>query len=599
VSASARMSTPIAAGVLAIYAALVAWLTWPLAASLGTHFPAAGAGVHDTLYMAWALSYESHALVTAPFRLADANIYHPALHALFYGDTGFGALPYFMPVFLLTRNPTLALNLTLLGGIALTAWTLHAVVFRWTGSHLGGFVAAWTLLTSRWVFPTFVSVSPSYAMLQYFPLIVFFTATPLADFRGMLRLLPLVVLQALADVFYVAPAVLGPLVLIALARLPRRATRRAGGRLLAVVGLALIALLPVYGGHLAVRAENPVLAGQSLWTLRQPIPVLPWGPFAGGPTSLPPVTLLLIGAGAVSLAARRGDSGPMRVAWGAGAFWALVGTYLSLGPKVSCFGRVISLPQDLVSPWLPFYRYVRVPIRLGVAGLIGLAILAGVAFAECARRIPDRHRGRAAIARTALAAALAVAAYQGYARMVGDSYRLDPAMTPKAPLIDILRAGMGPIIVLPVATTRASAGNRPPTDFAMPYYHIRAMYESIFHWRPLLNGYSSYWPAGFLERMATASRLPAPEAVASLRREAGLTMVLVHADDFGRFKRESCDTAARLHVSQRSCSHTLGERERGEWLALAGRGGREDLRLVARDGADLLFAVTSDSLPPH
>jgi hypothetical protein len=77
-----------------------------------------------------------------------------------------------------------------------------------------------------------------------------------------------------------------------------------------------------------------------------------------------------------------------------------------------------------------------------------------------------------------------------------------------------------------------------------------------------LKGYSSYWPIGFPERMALAGRLPSPDALARLRRDTGLDTILVHGDASG-------------HAG---------------WLELASR--RDGpLRLVARHGADLLFAV--------
>ena len=70
---------------LAVHATLVTWLTWPLARHLATHLPNTVLTCQsDTLLITWALAWMSHALVTAPWTLADANIYHPAPHALFY-----------------------------------------------------------------------------------------------------------------------------------------------------------------------------------------------------------------------------------------------------------------------------------------------------------------------------------------------------------------------------------------------------------------------------------------------------------------------------------------------------------------------------------
>ncbi|HXJ35588.1 MAG TPA: hypothetical protein VMS22_16270 [Candidatus Eisenbacteria bacterium] len=109
------------------YGAVVAWLTWPLASSLATHLPDTWIACHfDSLLAARALAWQSHALATAPATLLDANIYHPAHHALLYSAASFGALPYFAPVFALSDNPTLAINATLLGASSFLAvrWVL-------------------------------------------------------------------------------------------------------------------------------------------------------------------------------------------------------------------------------------------------------------------------------------------------------------------------------------------------------------------------------------------------------------------------------------------------------------------------------------------
>ena len=56
---------------------------------------------------------------------------------------------------------------------------------------------------------------------------------------------------------------------------------------------------------------------------------------------------------------------------------------------------------------------------------------------------------------------------------------------------------------------------------------VWAMYRSLSHWRPLLNGYASYWPAGWKERMADATRLPDAAVLARLVRDTGVTTIIV------------------------------------------------------------------------
>ena len=376
---------------LAVHATLVTWLTWPLARHLATHLPNTVLTCQsDTLLITWALAWMSHALVTAPWTLADANIYHPAPHALFYGEAGFGALPYFLPPFLITGNPTLAINLTFLVSLALTAWTLHLVVYRWTGSHLGGAVAGWTFLANRWVNWLWIPSAPNYAVLQYFPSSSCSPRPPRLVCAGASRCWRSSSCRVYTSV-YVAAAALVPLGVLGLSRLARRGSRRSGGWLLAVVSVAALVLSGVYSGHLRVRSENPGLTLQTMWPkarLRQSN--LPWGIFAPtAPTAVSTAAIVLVGVGAfsASLRARRNPLGAARTAWTYGAFWTLAGIAISLTPRARWFGAPIVLPQAIVAYWLPTYEVLRGVHRLGVAALMGLAILAGTALAECVRRL--------------------------------------------------------------------------------------------------------------------------------------------------------------------------------------------------------------------
>jgi len=391
-----------ASWLLAFYLAGVAWLTWPLAGSLSSVLPCpTGTFMPDIYYSTWALAHESHALLTAPWRIADANIYHPTPSALFYGPAGLGALPLFAPVFLATGNPTLAINVTFLVGLALTGAAMHVVVRRWTGSDLAGVVGAATLLANQWVIWAFVPTAPHWAALELLPLIAFVAAAPFPSMRAALRLLPLLVLQCLTDLVYVAPAVLGPLGVLAAIRILRRGTRAAGVRLATVLALTLPALLPVYRGYLGVRAANPNLSIQTWWVVTEntfPAP-LP-DRFLGGnyPLVLTPVAMALVGVGAlVALGRRRaGAAAPVPGGWAHGALWAVVGAVLSLPALVTVAGALYRTPLGYLAMWSDPYRTIRVSSRLGVAGLLGLGILSGVAFGEIASLIATRLRRPAA-----------------------------------------------------------------------------------------------------------------------------------------------------------------------------------------------------------
>jgi len=97
----------------------------------------------------------------------------------------------------------------------------------------------------------------------------------------------------------------------------------------------------------------------------------------------------------------------------------------------------------------------------------------------------------------------------------------------------------------------------------------RAMVNSTFHWHPILNGYSSYFPARFASRLEIADELPGRDALAALIEETDLRFVLVHLD--------------RLDSGQR----VRWDRE----MALGNSGDRPALRLLASDDANLLFGI--------
>jgi hypothetical protein len=197
------------------------------------------------------------------------------------------------------------------------------------------------------------------------------------------------------------------------------------------------------------------------------------------------------------------------------------------------------------------------PERLGIAGLMGLALLAGLAFAALV------GRGMGPVSRWSIALLLAAAMLarvpanpfvdaRSRATLLYWPYRLTPAIDGDSPMVAQMRAAGGPVVELPAGLN--------------PWRHTAAMYRAIFHGQPLLNGYGSYWPAGWSERMALADRLPDLDALAALRRETLLAMVLVHTGGV------AADRRAR-------------------WLQLAEGAPGGAFRLVSRDGAALLFAV--------
>jgi len=235
-----------AAVAFAGYLLAVVVLTWPLAPMSSTHLPHTGGWfVSDLYYAGWALSWQTHALMTDPAHFADGNIYGGTPLALFYGTPGFGLLPMFAPIFAATGNTTLALDVAFLLSLAWTATMIHLVVVAWTDSRPAGIAAASTYLTSRGVIGL-CAAAPQYAALAAIPLIAWLLARDGLGRRETIALAALVAVQALTDVIYIAVPVVTTLGVLALARLAHARSRPDGRRIVMALVVAGCALLPIY-----------------------------------------------------------------------------------------------------------------------------------------------------------------------------------------------------------------------------------------------------------------------------------------------------------------------------------------------------------------
>jgi len=557
---------------VAAWIAVVVALTWPLAAHLSTRLPDIEKACRfDALLAAWAAAWETDALLQAPSRLLDANVYHPAPKALLYVETGFGALPLFAPAYLATRDPAFALNATFLLGAAFTAAALHLVVGTWTGSFVGGLLAAWTLLTTRWLLWSFGPTAPNYAVLFWFPAILLLAARGPRRGIEQAALVVIVALQGLVSAVYLAAATFAPLVVLAAVRLARRPTRSAGRRLAASLLAALLLLSPLYAALVGLRRANPDLERQTVWQVVEPTR-LPLGPLSGSlsPLAIPPVAWLLVAAGLLVHLGRR-RRGPLREVWRHGALWLSVGFLASLAREIEWDGVRHPGPLALLGTVLPQVMVLRVPSRIAIAAAMGVALLVGTAHAEIERLLVRKLRPAAATAAiAAIASGLVVSMYlvlvrglpagpDSLRRMGFDppaalppEYPTAPAILGDSPLIARLRSSGRPLLEVGDPTENAYLSVVEP--------QARAMYRSIFHRSPILNGYGSFWPPGHLERMVLAREAPNPGVLGRLSVETGLAHVLVHGAG-------------------------LAPSDRRRWLE------SPEARLVASDGDDLLFDV--------
>ncbi|MBY0275106.1 YfhO family protein [Candidatus Binatia bacterium] len=362
--------------VVAAYVLLTLWWLWPLPLRVSDHAicPADTTKLvaADLSLITWALTWDTHALLTRPLHLFDANVFHPAPLSLAFSEHFLGYVPLFAPTWLLTGNPVLAANVVILLTFPLCALATYALARR--------FVAAPAAFVAGAMFAfhgaRYVNLYHLHQLGTFWiPLALLCTERWLE--RGRTRdalALSVVVAMQLLSSFYLAYAIVlfyGAYLPFALARWRDRLDRRRGVGL----GLALVA-----GGAPAALASLPYLQLQRLG-------LVPSGNSAGIDLMLAPFAtfdrihayLTSLGPGPVGygLAAVA-----LLVSWRRGSAYALVlgvvavatGLVLAAGPSVPLFGREWWSPYALLFRYLPGFSAVRLPFRfLVVTQLTGQA----------------------------------------------------------------------------------------------------------------------------------------------------------------------------------------------------------------------------------
>jgi hypothetical protein len=205
---------------------------------------------------------------------------------------------------------------------------------------------------------------------------------------------------------------------------------------------------------------------------------------------------------------------------GQATIFTMLAFWLSLGPVMQTRGR--HLAQGI---YAYFYQYVpgfdglRVPARLGMVAMLFLAILAASGVVLLVRRL-----GRGAALAAALSLAFLVEATSAPIFMNGTGEEQGLQRPPNRVPI----GAQAPPVYHAVA--------RLPDDAVIvefPFgpigYEVRYMFYSTLHWRPLVNGYSGGFPAGYVKLVGAFIRLPEnrDEAWTALSR-SGATHAIVH-----------------------------------------------------------------------
>jgi hypothetical protein len=181
---------------------------------------------------------------------------------------------------------------------------------------------------------------------------------------------------------------------------------------------------------------------------------------------------------------------------------AAAGVLLSLGTRTPVYGWIYAV--------LPPVQGLRVASRFGNLFLLGIAALAGLGLAMALRRSPPRRAWIVAAAVILAANVESLRAPIGYTRFNGI-----PA------IYSLLADEPGRVVLVEVPF------------YPRQLYFANGPYvlNSTAHWRPLMNGYSGYIPASYLEYAHNFWYFPEERAIQAMRK-AGATHVIVHPEGF-------------------------------------------------------------------
>ena len=508
------------------YAVAVVALSWPLVRSAGStlvdplKLPAPGGvwGRADLDLLVWILAWTAHAIAVHPAELFQANIFHPAKDTLASSENLLGLAPLSTPLFLLTHNPVLTYNVTVLVVVWLTALCTFALVRSWSGSAGAAFLAGAAFALGPQLTGSFIRLHVS--AVHFFPLVLLLAWRAASRPRPgtLLALVIVTALQMLAGIYVAFElAVLLAAFVPALWWEARRNGRSVLVPLaaLAVGSAALAAVAPAY---LRVRASGtlpdlPEAVAHVTTTSPTPQLVVAW--------LTAELTVYGLGLAAFGLIA---GMGALHLRIGlllATAAGALLSTGASL-PLVP--GTALPSVYEILMHAVPGFAGMRSPSRFVVIPLLTITVLAGLGAGRIVAVLGALlgTRGRQLGTLAACAAAVAIVVVRA------------PALPVPAPLVPVQLNGVayaahawlakqperGPVLDVPVLNAGMDGGAMLATG--------RAMLGSTLHFLPLVNGYTGHPPATSALLLTLAQRLPDPDAFAALCALAAPTWVVLH-----------------------------------------------------------------------
>ncbi|HEX6973837.1 MAG TPA: hypothetical protein VF147_05510 [Vicinamibacterales bacterium] len=487
---------------VALFALLTVVMTWPQAAHLATH----AADHQDVFFNMWRFGWFAHALATSPSHLLDGNIFYPEARTLTFSD----AMPVesllAAPMLWAGVPPVLVHNLMLLGAIVLSGAGACVLARRVTGSAAAGVTAGIVFAFAPYRFEHFMHMELQWTV--WTPWAFWALDRTLETGRRRYGLLTgaCVALQMLSSVYYgiFLGVVLGLCAVLLL--VTQRQRVRTAFAALAIGGVMAAAVSAAYSvPYLRTKTETGGRGESEI--LR----------FSAKPSSylVATDTNYLYGARSQSRGRpeRRLFPGILPCLLAVFGLLAvrptrhvaayLVALAVAFEMSLGLYGHSYGFLYEHV----PLFEGLRAPARLGIYVVFFLGLLAAHGHAALEAVIPP-------LARRVVAVLIPLLLLVEY--WVVPIPLLAYVNTPPPLYRWLAQQPRGVVLELPI-----------PQPDSLPGDDARYGYMSTFHWMPLANGYSGFYPPSYLARLVALAHIP-DETSAQRIRADGVRYLIVH-----------------------------------------------------------------------
>ena len=477
----------------ALFLVLTCGMMWSQVRHIGD-----SAVLHQDVYFnMWRLEWVAHALATSPRDLFNGNIFYPEPRTLAFSDAMLVQGVIAAPMIWLGAAPVLVHNIMLLGAIVLSAAAMFAFVRYLTGSRGAGMLAGTIFAFAPYRFEHIMHLELQWTVWVPLAFLALHKTIDRGRIGHGLAAGAAVALQMLSSIYYgIFLATLLPItgVLLQLghsrANVRRVAVPLVAGAMLAITVIGLYARPYLHArdrvgerpaGEVSTFAARP---GDYLIVPRENWLYGRWQARGEGERRLfPGAVACLLAAVAVLLRP------PSRL-----SIVYLLVAVAAFEASLGFRGYLYSVLHEHVSA----FRGLRAPARLGIFVVFFLAVLSAFGYTCLAASL--RLRNRLILLVVLISAVLledfTTVSVVAYPNTVPPVYKLLASRPP------------GVVAEFPMARVNTLPGPDP-----------KYQYLSIFHWKPLVNGYSGFYPASYYRRIQNLRRFPDPFSLRTLRRE--------------------------------------------------------------------------------